>query len=151
MAFNEPFTYHAQVIDLYSVTSKEPELRVAAKPEVAVKYVFAAYKWIVVAPFLAFSTLIIGLIIMPLCLIGLPNFASRVFATAWARLNSAVSILSVELQGAEHIAPKQSYIIVANHQSLIDIYAVYGFLGVDFKWVMKKNFAPYLFLVSPVN
>ena len=56
------------------------------------------------APFLAFSTLIIGLIIMPLCLIGLPNFASRVFATAWARLNSAVSILSVELQGAEHIA-----------------------------------------------
>jgi 1-acyl-sn-glycerol-3-phosphate acyltransferase len=114
-------------------------LRVAAKPEVAFKYVFAAYKWIVVAPFLAFSTLIIGLIIMPLCLIGLPNFASRVFATAWARLNSAVSILSVELQGAEHIDPKQSYIIVANHQSLIDIYAVYGFLGVDFKWVMKKE------------
>ena len=114
-------------------------MRVAARPEGAFRYVFAAYKWIVVAPFLAFSTLILGLIIMALCLLGLPNFASRVFATTWARANSAVSLMSVGVAGAEHIDPKQSYIIVANHQSLIDIYALYGFLGIDFKWVMKKE------------
>jgi 1-acyl-sn-glycerol-3-phosphate acyltransferase len=28
---------------------------------------------------------------------------------------------------------------VANHQSLIDIYVLYGFLGVDIKWVMKRE------------
>lgn len=103
------------------------------------KMLFAAYKWIVVAPFLAFSTLFLGLIIMFFCALGAPNFASRVFATAWAKVNSAVSMMSVELKGTEHIDPDQSYVIVANHQSLFDIYALYGFLGVDFKWVMKKE------------
>jgi len=28
---------------------------------------------------------------------------------------------------------------VANHQSLADIYVVYGYSGIDFKWVMKKE------------
>lgn len=114
-------------------------MRLAAKPAGAFKLVFAAYKWIVVAPFLAFSTLFLGIIIMLLCVVGAPNFASRVFATAWAKINSAVATMSVKVEGAEHIDPTQSYIIVANHQSLLDIYAMYGFLGIDFKWVMKKE------------
>lgn len=114
-------------------------MRIAAKPEGAFKYVFAAYKWIVVAPFLAFSTLFIGLLIMFLCVLGAPNFASRVFATAWAKINTAVALMNVNVEGRENIDSSQSYIIVSNHQSLIDIYALYGFLGIDFKWVMKKE------------
>ena len=114
-------------------------LSVIARPSGAFKYIFAAYKWIVVAPFVVFSTFILGSIIMIFCLLGAPNFASRVFATAWARVNSAVSIMSVNVEGAEHIKPGQSYVIVANHQSLFDIYALYGFLGIDFKWVMKRE------------
>ena len=29
--------------------------------------------------------------------------------------------------------------IVSNHQSQYDIFVLYGWLGVDFKWVMKKE------------
>ena len=113
-------------------------MRLAAKQGGA-KYLYSAYKWIVVAPFLAFSTLFLGIIVIALCLVGAPDFASRVFATAWARINSAVVMMSIDVEGREHVDPKQSYVIVANHQSLIDIYALYGFLGIDFKWVMKKE------------
>ena len=103
------------------------------------KLAFIAYKWIFVAPFLVFTTVILGLIIMLISALGAPDFASRVFATTWARINSATAMMRVDVKGAEKIDKHQSYIIVANHQSLIDIYALYGFLGMDIKWVMKKE------------
>ena len=34
---------------------------------------------------------------------------------------------------------KQSYVIVSNHQSQYDILLMYGWLGTDFRWVMKKE------------
>lgn len=76
---------------------------------------------------------------MVFSLIGAPDFASRYFATAWARFNSAVSMMSINVKGLENLDKSRSYVIVANHQSLCDIYVLYGFLGVDFKWVMKKE------------
>ena len=101
------------------------------------KLIFTAYKWIVVAPILAFSTILLGSLIIVMSTLGAPNLASRVFATAWARFNSAVSMMSVARKGKEHLASSRSYVIVSNHQSLYDIYVLYGFLGTDFKWVMK--------------
>ena len=41
--------------------------------------------------------------------------------------------------GREHIDKSQSYVFVANHQSMFDIYAIYGWLNVPFKWIMKKE------------
>ena len=103
------------------------------------KLPFVIYKWVVVGPFLAISTLFLGVIIIVLSLLGAPDFASRVFATGWARLNSAVVMMKVNIRGREKIDPSGSYVIVANHQSLIDIYILYGFLGLDIKWIMKKE------------
>ena len=39
----------------------------------------------------------------------------------------------------ERIDPNQSYVIVSNHQSLYDILVLYGWLNIDFKWVIKKE------------
>jgi 1-acyl-sn-glycerol-3-phosphate acyltransferase len=47
--------------------------------------------------------------------------------------------MTVTVIGAENMEPGQSYVITANHQSLYDIYALYGWLDRDFKWVMKKE------------
>ncbi len=35
--------------------------------------------------------------------------------------------------------PKKSYVIAANHQSIYDIFVVYGWLPMIFKWVMKAE------------
>lgn len=45
----------------------------------------------------------------------------------------------VSVKGKEKIDPSTSYIIVSNHQSALDIFLVYGWLGIDIKWVMKKE------------
>tara|TARA_R110002073_G_scaffold1364_17_gene9574 strand:+ start:1031 stop:1804 length:774 start_codon:yes stop_codon:yes gene_type:complete len=114
-------------------------LSAVAKTYRPFKLLFAAYKWIVVGPFLAFSTVVIGALIILLSGLGAPNFASRVFATAWAKLNSAVSMMTVTHKNMENLDPNRSYVIVSNHQSLYDIYVLYGFLGIDIKWVMKQE------------
>lgn len=100
---------------------------------------FFFYRWVVIAPVVAFSTLIVGSTIVLLCLFGLADFSSRVLGRAWARLNMAVSFMQVDVVGKDKVDPNQSYIIVANHQSLVDIYVLYGCLDMDIKWVMKKE------------
>jgi 1-acyl-sn-glycerol-3-phosphate acyltransferase len=47
--------------------------------------------------------------------------------------------MPVSVSGRENIDPKRSYVIVSNHQSHYDVFVLYGWLGVDFKWVMKKE------------
>ncbi len=98
-----------------------------------------AYRWIVIAPVLAFSTPFLAMPVLLFCFCGRPDLASRLFARFWARLNAAASLMKVSISGLENLAPGQSYVIVANHQSLVDIYVLYGFLGVDIRWVMKAE------------
>lgn len=100
---------------------------------------YTVYKWIFIVPFLVFSTAIFGSAIIIISFLGAPNFASRTFGPIWAKLNTAVSFIGVDTTGLEHIVLGQSYVIVANHQSLVDIYLLYGFLGLDIKWVMKQE------------
>lgn len=88
---------------------------------------------------LVLSTFFLGCIISILSLLGKPDFASRVFATRWAKFNSMTSLLNVEIKGADLIDPNTSYVIVANHQSLIDILILYGYLDLEIKWVMKQE------------
>jgi len=97
------------------------------------------YKWLVVIPTLLLSTFILGSLITIFSIAGFADFASRVLATTWARLNALVTLMSIDIEGQNHIQPGQSYVIVANHQSLLDIYVLYGYLGLDVKWVMKKE------------
>lgn len=42
---------------------------------------------------------------------------------------------------------KTSYVFVANHQGAFDIFLIYGFLGRNFKWMMKKSLRK-IFLVG---
>ena len=103
------------------------------------KLPYAMYKWVFFVPFLALTTFVIGLIISVLGLLGMPDFASRVFATRWARINATTAMMKVHIAGADKVDSNASYIIVANHQSLIDILVLYGYLDMDIKWVMKQE------------
>ncbi len=44
----------------------------------------------------------------------------------------------VNVKGRDNVNPKQSY-VVSNHQSVYDIFLIYGWLGIDIKWIMKKE------------
>ena len=47
--------------------------------------------------------------------------------------------MGVTVEGAHHIDRRRSYVVAANHQSQLDILVIYGWLDLDFRWVMKKE------------
>ena len=54
------------------------------------------------------------------------------------------------MKGLEKIERGKSYVFAANHQSMFDIFVIYGWLPVRFKWIMKKELrkVPFVGLAS---
>ena len=101
---------------------------------------YQPYKYLIFAPFLLVSTLCFGFLAVVLLFVGFsPRFVSDLCGARWSRLNSRMTPMFVSVQGRENIDPEQSYVIASNHQSHYDVFVLYGWLGVDFKWVMKQE------------
>jgi 1-acyl-sn-glycerol-3-phosphate acyltransferase len=100
---------------------------------------YQPYKWLVYVPFLIVSTLVFGAIATILSTLINQKIGSFIGGAVWARLNGYMTPLFVKVIGKENIDKNQSYVIVANHQSHFDIFVLYGWLGIDFKWVLKQE------------
>lgn len=57
----------------------------------------------------------------------------------WAQLFCVLTWVRVEVRGSDNISQGRSYVFVANHQGAYDIFAIYGYLGHNFRWMMKKG------------
>ncbi|MDF1578522.1 MAG: lysophospholipid acyltransferase family protein [Desulfurivibrionaceae bacterium] len=57
----------------------------------------------------------------------------------WSRVIARSFGVKVEVAGLENLEPGRPYILVANHQSQFDIFALDGYLMVDFRWMAKKE------------
>ncbi len=57
----------------------------------------------------------------------------------WSRMCYWMMFIPVSVDGIEHIQPNQSYVFVSNHQSMYDVWLIYGWLPVVFKWLMKAE------------
>jgi len=100
-------------------------------------FLYQPYKWFFFIPFLAINTLLFATIAVAIAFIN-PKAASLV-GVAWARVNSFFTPMFVEVTGREHIDKNTSYVIIPNHQSYYDVLLMYGWIGIDFKWVMKQE------------
>jgi len=101
--------------------------------------VYQPYKWLIYLPLFLLSTvffIILGICIM---IFSGPDAANRIAGKGWARFNCFLTPVQVKVIGRENIVEKQSYVVVANHQSAFDIFVIWGFLGIDTRWVMKKE------------
>lgn len=65
--------------------------------------------------------------------------AGSFWGRVWAMGTCMITFVRVKVTGKEHLAKSQSYVFVANHSSSFDIYSMYGFLGRDIRWMMKKE------------
>ncbi len=66
----------------------------------------------------------------------------------WSRFFYWLLFMNVTVDGLENINRHTSYVFVCNHQSLSDVFAVYGWLPVIFKWIMKKELRKVPFIGS---
>jgi 1-acyl-sn-glycerol-3-phosphate acyltransferase len=100
---------------------------------------YQPYKYLVVAPVLVLATAFFATLALVLSLFTSARTASRLAGVGWARVMAGVTPMRVVVEGWGNIDPHQSYVLVSNHQSQYDIFVLYGWLGVDFKWVMKQE------------
>jgi len=66
--------------------------------------------------------------------------------TVWAWCLTHASFVRVVVDGRQNLRPERSYVLLANHQGNYDILALYGFLGREFRWVIKQELRKVPFL-----
>ena len=102
------------------------------------KLLYWPVRWFIYAPIFALNTLLIASACVVLAKIS-PTFATRHIAPLWAKIGFMAAPACLKVSGRQHIDNQQAYVVVANHVSQFDILALYGFLGLDLKWVMKQE------------
>lgn len=102
------------------------------------KYVYYVYQYLI-----AWPTLLVLTIFTALFTIIFVPFRNAEFVHKeqqfWSRSFFWLMFLPVTIEGKEHIKKGQSYVFVANHQSMFDVWLIYGWLPVVFKWLMKAE------------
>lgn len=100
---------------------------------------YRIFQLFVTLPVMVVTTVVCGLVTVLGSWLGSSRWWGYWPPHIWARICLAVSLVRVKVTGRENIDPETSYVFVANHQGAYDIFAVYGYLNHNFKWMMKKE------------
>lgn len=100
---------------------------------------YPVWQWLVLVPAAVLLTLVAAPVAIGCCLAGAQRFANLQIAARWARIIAWLTPLEIEIEGLERIEAGQSYVVVANHLSQYDIPVIYGFIGLDLRWVIKAE------------
>ncbi len=103
------------------------------------RYLYYLYGVCIALPILLVATLLTALTTSIGSMLGSAHFWGYHPGKIWGRVMCTVLLLRVKVQGREYIDKQTSYVFVANHQGAFDIFLVYGYLGRNFKWMMKKS------------
>lgn len=103
------------------------------------RYIYFVYQWLIAVPILVVITILTALITMAGCAIGNRDWWGFYPPMFWARCFCVLLFIRTEIRGRENIDKNTSYVFVANHQGAFDIFLIYGYLGHNFKWMMKKQ------------
>ena len=126
---------------MYTSTPQRQDRRPAALHTLPARILTVLYNlytlFIFLPPFILASVLT-ALITTAGCQLGNGHFWGYYPGKCWSWLTVRLLFLPVEVRGREHLNPRQSYVFVCNHQGSFDIFLIYGFLGRNFKWMMKK-------------
>ena len=100
---------------------------------------YRIYELLVMIPLVVVITVLTGLVTIIGCALGSNRFWGYWPPHIWSKLCTWLTLCTVSVKGRENIDPKTSYVFVANHQGAYDIFSIYGFLGHNFKWMMKAS------------
>ncbi len=101
-------------------------------------FLYRLYQLCIALPLGLVATLVTGLVTSVGSLVGDAHFWGYYPGKLWSQTICRLLLLPVRVEGRERISKQQSYVFVANHQGPMDIFLIYGYLGRNFKWMMKK-------------
>ena len=101
------------------------------------KILYIIYQIIIGLPVLVFITIFTALEVGIGTTFGNGHFWGYYPGRWWAKIIVRTLLLPIKIEGKENLEKDQSYVFVANHQGIFDIFVIYGYLGRNFKWMMK--------------
>ena len=91
------------------------------------------------AIWLAIATLLLFIPITLAALLSRTGNLAFNLSKIWAWMMILAGRVELSVRGSENIKKGQSYIIISNHQSHFDIPALVTQLGIQFRWIIKKE------------
>jgi 1-acyl-sn-glycerol-3-phosphate acyltransferase len=86
-----------------------------------------------------FTTVMLGTIAILLSLFDPSGNLPHRVARLWGKIQLRITGTRVLIQGLENIDSQKSFILVSNHQSTFDIFALLGYLPMQFRWTAKAE------------
>lgn len=102
-------------------------------------FLYRTYQICIALPILLVLTILTALTTIIGSFIGGAHFWGYHPGKIWSRLVCYILLIPVKINRNKQLKKNQSYIFVANHQGAFDIFLIYGFIGRNFKWMMKKS------------
>ena len=103
------------------------------------KILYYIYQICIALPLLLVLTILTALVTTVGCMLGSAHFWGYHPGKIWSRLICFFLLIRVRVKGREDLRGKTSYVFIANHQGSFEIFLIYGYLGRNFKWMMKKG------------
>lgn len=100
---------------------------------------YKIYQIFIAYPLIILASIITSIVTTAGCFLGNGHFWGYHPGRLWARFICTILFLPVRVVGRENLDPGQSYVFVANHQGIFDVFVIYGYLQRNFKWMMKKS------------
>lgn len=102
-------------------------------------FFYRIYQIFVMVPVLAVATIITSVVTVIGTALGGGRWWGYYPEVVWGRLFCWLSWVRVTVKGRENIDPNTSYVFVSNHQGAYDIFSIFGYLGHNFRWMMKQS------------
>lgn len=100
---------------------------------------YRIYQIVIFCPVIVVSTIITALLTVGGSALGYGRWWGFYPEVIWSRIFCRLAFVTVEVNGRENIDPDTSYVFVANHQGAYDIFSLFGYLGHNFRWMMKES------------
>jgi 1-acyl-sn-glycerol-3-phosphate acyltransferase len=100
-------------------------------------FIYRVYQLFIAVPITILMTIWTALVVAVGCTFGDGHYWGYYPGRWWAKVITKAFLLPVKVEGSENVPENQSYVFVANHQGAFDIFLIYGYLGRNFKWMMK--------------
>lgn len=100
---------------------------------------YRIYQIIIFVPVMLVATIVTALVTIIGSMAGGGRWWGYWPEVIWSRMWCVLAGVRVRVKGRENIDRKSSYVFVANHQGAYDIFSIYGYLGHNFRWMMKAS------------
>ena len=101
------------------------------------KYLYRVYQLFIAFPLFLVATILTAAFTTIGCILGNGHVWGYYPGMIWSKVSIRLFLLPVKVSGRENLKKGQSYVFVANHQGMFDIFLIYGYIHRNFKWMMK--------------